>query len=253
MIKKSLYLILAIVLILPMVVIFYLSLVNHWSYPNIFEVHISWSLWAEFFSGNNNIFKSVFLSLFLSTIIASTATIFGFLVSQQLYEKPLFFKLAYFPYLIAPVVFGAMLQFYFTLIGLTGSFWGVLLAQILFVFPYSVLLFSTFWDERVRQTAFQSTTLGANTWEVFRTVLLPMSKPWIFLCFVQCFLISWYEYGITQLIGIGKIETLPIKTMLFIKEANPHLAALSACIMVFPIISFLLLNRQLFLKKEVTA
>ena len=230
---------------------FYLSLVSHWSFPKIFDVSISWSLWAEMFSGNSNILQSALLSLFLSTIIASTATFFGFFVSQQLSDRNLFLKLSYFPYLIAPVVFGAMLQFYFTLIGLSGSVWGVLLAQILFVFPYSVLLFSTFWNERIRQTAFQSMTLGANTWQVFLTVLLPMSKPWLFLCFVQCFLISWYEYGITQLIGVGKVETLPIKTMLFIKEANPHLAALSACIMVFPIVLFLIVNRQLFLKREI--
>jgi len=253
MIKKSLYLVLVTVLVLPVVVMLYLSVVNQWSFPKIFDVSISWRLWADFFSGNTSMLKSVLLSLFLSTIIASTATFFGFFVSQQLSDRPLFIKLSYFPYLIAPVVFGAMLQFYFTLLGLTGSVWGVLLAQVLFVFPYSVLLFSTFWNESVRQTAFQSTTLGATTWEVFSTVLFPMAQPWLYLCFLQCFLISWYEYGITQLIGIGKVETLPIKTMLFIKEANPHLAALSACIMVFPIVSFLIINRQLFAKKEVIA
>ncbi|MCB0682427.1 MAG: ABC transporter permease subunit, partial [Saprospiraceae bacterium] len=121
--------------------------------------------------------------------------------------------------------------------------------QVLFVFPYGLLFLSTFWNDRLKQTAFQATTLGASSWQLYRSVLIPMARPWLFICFVQCFLISWFEYGITQLIGVGKVPTLTIRTMQYVREADPHQAALASCLMVLPVLLLLVVNQRLFLKR----
>ena len=160
-------------------------------------------------------------------------------------KKQLLLKSAFLPYTIAPVVMGAMMQYYFIKIGISGSVPGVMIAQLLFILPYSVLLFSTFWSVKIRQMIHQAKTLGASDQTVNRTILLPLSGPWLFLCFVQCFLISWFEYGMTRLVGVGKVETLTIKVMLFVEEANPYLAAVSACLMIFPVLILLIINGRL--------
>lgn len=202
---------------------------------------------------SNGLFVSFLLSIFISGSIAVLATLFGYFISRQLLfdkNQSRFIQLAFYPYLIAPVILGAMLQFYFVRFNLTGTTLGVFIAQAFFIFPYSVLLLSTFWNDKIRQLAFQAKSLGATDRQVNQQVLFPMARPWILLSLVQCFLISWFEYGITQYIGVGKVETLTIRAMNFVKEANPHQAALSACLMILPVLLILVINQQLLTKRS---
>lgn len=228
-------------------------MVSAWSYPQLWSARFTTNNWLGLFRADNPLLHSLLLSLSVSVTIAVTATVFGFTVSKQLlfsekYQK--WVRLAFYPYLIAPVVLGSMLQFYFVRLGLTGTLGGVLLAQALFILPYSVLLIATFWSDRVRQLAFQASSLGASSWQVNRTVLLPLARPWLVLCLVQCFLISWFEYGITRVIGVGKVPTLTIQAMHFVKEANPHQGALAACLMILPVLLVLVANQHLLIKRE---
>lgn len=250
--KRGVYIIMAILLFLPLVAMVYLSFVSDWGFPDIWNVEITFRYWRQLFNGQIGLGYSFGLSLLLSLVIASSATAFGFLISKLLLfdtKHGGLLQLAFYPYLIAPVVFGAMLQFYFIRMGLAGSFLGVLLAQMLFVFPYAVLLQSTFWNDQIKQIAFQATTIGASRGQLFRGILLPMARPWLTICFVQCFLISWFEFGITELIGVGKVETLTISVMRFVREANPHYAALSACLLVLPLILMVVVGNRFFIKK----
>lgn len=252
--RKAAYIAASLLLTLPLLGILYLSLTTDWGYPQLWGAHFTVRYWADFFKAGDGLLGSLSLSLGLAFFIGISATFFGFFITRfmlfQQQQSVKLLKLAYFPYLIAPVVFGAMLQYYFIRMGLSGSFFGVLLAQMIFIFPYSVLFLSSFWNDRVRQTAFQATTMGASETQVNRHVLLPMARPWLFICFVQCFLISWFEYGITRVIGVGKVDTLTIQVMMFVNEANPHLAALAACILVIPVLLLLAINKKIFLKRS---
>lgn len=233
--------------------IVYLSIVSAWTFPDLWDAHFTLEYWQKLFQRESDLLGSLLLSIFISSVISIAASTFGFLISRELMfnqKKQRLIQLAFYPYLIAPVVLGAMMQFYFVRWNLAGTLMGVLLAQALFIFPYSVLLMSTFWTDRIRQIAFQASSLGASDWMVNKTILIPMARPWLLLSLVQCFLISWFEYGITQLIGVGKIETLTIKAMFYIKEASPHQAALAACLSVLPVIIILFINQQLIFKRR---
>ena len=194
--KRIGYLLTASFLLLPLLTIGYLSVATQWTFPKLWQGPFTMQYWSGLIQSGNALAASLALSLGVSITIAGSATVFGFVVSKQLAfgaKTRGLLRLAYFPYLIAPVVFGSMLQFYFVRLGLTGSIAGVWLAQVLFVFPYGLLFLSTFWNDRLKQTAFQATTLGASSWQLYRSVLIPMARPWLFICFVQCFLISWFE------------------------------------------------------------
>ncbi|WP_204314462.1 hypothetical protein, partial [Klebsiella aerogenes] len=71
--------------------------------------------------------------------------------------------------------------------------------------------------------------LGGTNIVALTSVIIPLSKPLLLVCFFQCFLISWFEYGLTSVIGYGKIQTLTIKVYQFLTEANIYYAALSCC------------------------
>lgn len=248
---RALYGLTAALLLLPLLAVLYLSVVTQWSYPQLLEATFTGQYWIDLLQGESNLLRSLGLSLLIASLISVSALLFGFTISGQLTATPRRAKwlpLAFYPYLIAPVVLGAMLQFYFVRFQLSGSLGGVMLAQVLFIFPYAVLFMSTFWNDRVRQTAYQALTLGATQRQLYQTVLIPMAKPWLFICWAQCFLISWFEYGITRLVGVGKVVTLSVVLMQYVEEANPHLAALAACLMILPVLLLLLLNQRIFLK-----
>ncbi|MEZ4951014.1 MAG: hypothetical protein R2784_16760 [Saprospiraceae bacterium] len=95
------------------------------------------------------------------------STTFGFLISKQLaFENKKWIKLAYFPYLIAPVVFGTMLQFYFNRFNLSGNIGGVD-SPIAFHFSIQHIIVVTFWNERIKQMAFQA-SVGCQQPELYR-------------------------------------------------------------------------------------
>jgi putative spermidine/putrescine transport system permease protein len=238
-------------LLLPMLSLIYLSVVQQWSYPQLWDAAFTWENWGNALGGTDGLLASFVTSALLALTIGLVATAGGFVVGRAIMyhrRQRWLLSLAYYPYLIAPVVLGVMLQFYFIKLGITGTVVGVIVAQFLFIFPYAVLYFAGFWTAQTRAIEGQATTLGASRWQVYRKVLLPMARPWLAICFFQCFMISWFEYGVTQYVGIGKVSTLTVRTMQYVKEANPHVAAVAACLMVLPLVAFLLLNRRLLIR-----
>jgi putative spermidine/putrescine transport system permease protein len=77
---------------------------------------------------------------------------------------------------------------------------------------------------------------------------LPLAKSTLLLCFFQCFLISWFEYGLTHFIGAGKVKTLTVSVFSYVNEANPFLAALAGFLLILPSVLLLLANKKLIFK-----
>ena len=94
-------------------------------------------------------------------------------------------------------------------------------------------------------------TLGGNTWQAYTRVLFPMAKGAIMTCFFQIFLISWFEYGLTALVGVGKVQTLTLKVFQYVNEANIFFAALASCLLVFPPLLLLWLNKRFVFSRMV--
>lgn len=240
------------VLVFPLCALLLLSVVQQWAYPQLWNSIFTEDNWLLAISGSHGLMGSLVKSILFSSLIAMLCTATGFIVSRYISYHPrkqLLLSLAYYPYVIAPVVLGIMLQYYFIKLSIAGTWAGVFAAQLLFVFPYGILLFSGFWTAQVKATEGQAFTLGASPCQTLRWVLIPSAKEWVFVCYFQCFLISWFEYGITQLIGVGHIDTLTIRVMQFVREANPYLAAVASCLMIAPPLLLLAINRKAFLAR----
>lgn len=221
----------------PIAALLYLSLVADWQYPRLISAHFTAQHWVELFTGEGGLAASLWRSLLLALAVALTCTFLGFVFAGFLVLRAgslRWFQLAVYPYLISPVVLGTMLHFYFVWLGLAGQMAGVFLAQVLFIAPYATLVFYTFWTARKRAIAHECQSLGATVTQLYRRVLVPMARPWIGLCAVQCFLLSWFEYGLTRVVGMGKVQTLTVEVMRYTAEANLHYAAASGVLMFIP-------------------
>lgn len=243
---------LAMIFLFPFFFLGFLSLSARWRFPDLQPGYFGWQNWIDVFTIQTGLLSSLSLSLLISLTVAVVSTGLGFVVSKQIAyhpRKPLFTLLTYFPYILSPVVFGACLLFIFMVLGLFGNAVGVVLAQFIVAFPYSLIFFGSFWGKKTQALEELVATLGGNNVQAFYKVLLPMAKGMLLVCFFQTFLISWFEYGLTSVIGGGKVQTLPVKVFFYVKEANFYYGALSGCLLMLPPVLLLWLNKRYIFNK----
>ena len=75
--------------------------------------------------------------------------------------------------------------------------------------------------------------LGANHWEAFQLVTLPLLMPGIIASALLCFTVSFYDYVITILVAGVNSETLPMVIYAMARKGvSPEVNALSVMITV---------------------
>jgi len=251
LLKRSFLAVVVLFCIGPFFYLIGLSLVTSWPYPSILPESYSFDLWARMLTGSGALISSFFLSLVISLIVAATSTSAGFMTGKYIAyhkHKSLLLFLAYVPYIMSPVILGTCLMYLYIKGNLTGSTAGVILAQTMFAYGFSIVFFSAFWNHRIRALEDLVYTLGGSVAHAYKTVLLPISKNALLICFFQTFLISWFQYGLTLLIGSGKVQTLPIKVYEYVGEANIYYAALASCLLVIPPALLLWANKRFVFK-----
>ena len=251
--KKIILAILFALFILPFGYLLLLSLASSWRFPEVFPgQNLSFIHWISLGNAGINWMSSLATSTIIALIVGGLSTTAGFLSSRILSTHParsLWLMLAYFPYAFSPVIYAYCLSFLFNILNLAGTFWGVLIAQFILTYPFAVLLFFNHFDRQLREMEAVARTLGSSTSAVFWKILLPISKNTLLICFFQVFLISWFDYGLTAVIGLGQVKTLSIMVYQYIGEANIHVAAIAACLLSFPPLILLWFNNQFVFKK----
>ncbi|MGD8428325.1 MAG: ABC transporter permease subunit, partial [Balneolaceae bacterium] len=230
-----------------------LSVAGRWIFPSVFPDFLTLRRWDSLLSETNDLFGSLILSLIIALLVATISTFLGFFSSRHIaYHKSRssLMRLSYFPFVLSPVIYAAVLYNYFIRLGLSGNILGVILGQLLIAYPYAVILFNGFWNNRMQDIEKLVQTLGGNRWQTYKRVLLPMAQGFLLVCFFQTFLISWFEYGLTTIIGVGKVQTLTLKVFQYINAANFYNAALCSSLLVIPPIILLYINKRYLFQRR---
>jgi len=241
-------------ILFPFIFMVLLSLSSSWRFPEVLPGYFGFKNWVTVLGSETGLLQSFIISTVISLSVGIVSTFSGFLISRAVFyhkKKGILTLFAYFPYVLAPVVFGACLSYFFLKMGLFGNVTGVIVAQFLIAFPYALIFFGSFWNKKIKSYEDLVATLGGTSQQTFFKVLLPLAKSMLLICFFQTFLISWFEYGLTSIIGVGKVQTLTIKVFLFIKEANYYYGALSCCLLIFPPVVLLYFNKRYVFKNLV--
>ncbi|WP_373549369.1 ABC transporter permease [Haliscomenobacter sp.] len=251
--KKVILAVLFALFILPFGYLVLLSVASSWRFPEVFpSQNLSLIHWASLSRTGVDWLSSLATSALVAGVVGCLSTTAGFLSSHVLSihsSRKLWITLAYFPYAFSPVIYAYCLSFMFNVLDLTGTLGGVLIAQFILTYPFAVLFFFNHFDQQLREMEALARTLGSSTTVVFWKILLPISKHTLLICFFQVFLISWFDYGLTSVIGLGQVKTLSIMVYQYIGEANIHVAAIAACLLSFPPLVLLWFNHQFVFKK----
>jgi putative spermidine/putrescine transport system permease protein len=148
------------------------------------------------------------------------------------------------PLMIPPVVLGIAFLRFFTEIGLSGTFLGLMLSHVIIVMPFAlrlVIAAASGSDPQLEQAA---VSLGASTWQSFRRVTLPLILPGVVSGWVLAFITSFDEVTMTVFIASPRTTTLPVRLFLYIQDnIDPLVAAVSAALIFLTIAAMLLLDR----------
>jgi putative spermidine/putrescine transport system permease protein len=252
--KKSMVATALLLSVIPFLLLLMLSLAQGWMYPQVLPGAYSTGRWGAMLHGTNGLAASLFLSLTIAFTTATIATIAGILISRAIashkHKQWLLFA-CYFPLALSPVIYSLLLNHFFIQANLTGTAIGVVLAQLLVAIPLCILLLSSCWSRQLQALEQTGATLGSSPAQVFFKIVLPVVRPQLTICFIQAFLISWFEYGLTTIIGVGKVQTITVKVYQYIAEANVFDAALACCIIVLPLAFLLWINKRFVYSKTI--
>ena len=101
------------------------------------------------------------------------------------------------------------LYMFFQSVGILGTVTAVTIAQTALNLALVIYLMRNFFNDIPRELDEAALTEGANEWQVFWKILLPLARPGIAVTGMISFLFSWNEFLFAFMIGGTGAQTLP--------------------------------------------
>ncbi len=190
--------------------------------------------------------RALWNALYNSLIIGCSATIvsafLGTLAAIALYRYRSFFQmthyaLIYTPLVIPDILTGVSLLLFFVFINLKLGLFSVFLAHTTFCMSYVAMVVLARLQNFDFSVIEAAQDLGANSWNVFRRVTIPLLSPGIAAGALLAFTLSIDDFVITFFVVGPGSTTLPIYVYSMIKFGSPPLInALSTVLIVMTFI-----------------
>jgi spermidine/putrescine transport system permease protein len=196
-----------------------------------------WAAW-----NNGAIIQSVRVSLLVAFITTFIATILGTLAALALarYQRThslLYNGLFYLPVIIPEIVTGFATVIFLALIGFKLGLTTVIIAHVAFTTSYVVFVVRARlagMDETLEQAAMD---LGANEWQTFYKITLPLLTPGIVSAALLTFTLSLDDYVITSFVAGSSAATLPLQIYSMVKTGiTPEINAISTVLLLVTVL-----------------
>ena len=226
----------ALYLLAPVLVVVATS-VTTTAYP-VFPPHGFTLRWYGEFLNNPEFMSGVRLSALLAFAATLIATCLGTAAALGLARGPRRTRSALAALFLSPIVFpaivlGLALLIFYSRVGFSGSFAGLVAAHVVLVTPFVVRLVAASlaeFDDSVEEAA---RNLGAGWPRVFFQVTLPIIRPGVVAGAVFAFIISFDELVVTLFLAGPGMQTLPIWIYSFVQyNSTPIISAISTTLIV---------------------
>ena len=238
-----------VMVLLPLIPLLIWSFSHRWYFPTLLPTEWSLRAWSYIFSANSKVLTALGNSLLVAAAVTVISLVVGLPAGRvmglyQFRGKTVVWFLLLAP-TIVPVLAVAMgIHIAFIRYGLADTLLGVILVHLVPVLPYMVLILAGVFANFDTDYEAQACTLGANTYQMFYHVTLPMILPGMVVGALFAFIISWSQYILTLLIGGGRVITLPVLLFSFANSGDNAVTAALSIVFVAPAILFLLLTTR---------
>ena len=207
--------------------------------------------WYRKLSGNEEILRSAWRSVWIAmatTVLASTIGVSAAIALFRYdFRGKSILKAMLFPPIAIPwlIIGTAMLVFFFW-IGIGRGAPAVLLGHVALALPYVIVVvgarLATF-DIQLEEAA---RTLGANPWQVTRSVTLPWIAPGVVAGALFAFAVSFDQFVVSYFLAKPGDATLPVMIYTAIRKGfTPEINAISTIIIVVSMAVMLQASRHL--------
>jgi putative spermidine/putrescine transport system permease protein len=205
-----------------------------------------WSLqWYQNYLERPGWVPATFLSIRVATATAVLATVLGTAASLALVRGRFPGRNAVNSFIVSPLVVPGIIvaigvYFFYAQVKLVGNPLGLMLAHTSLALPFVVTNVSATllgFDERLE---FAAMNLGANRWQTFRRVTLPIIRPGVFAGALFAFITSFDELIVALFVSGSGAVTLPRKMWDSLRqEIDPTIAAVSTILIALSIVILL--------------
>lgn len=208
--------------------------------------------WFEEVLADRAIMNSMWLSLHLGLTAATIATAIGASAAYVLarYKVPYGETLQMvllMPLLIPHLIMGVGLLLAWRMMGLPKNFMLLLVGHVAVILPVVVLVTRHRFASISPSLEQAARTLGANGWQVFLSITLPLVAPALVIAFLYAFMSSFDELTATLFWRPVNVETVTTQVMGMLNFSTDHrVNALATILIVFslavPLLGFLLVK-----------
>lgn len=179
--------------------------------------------------------RVAFMVMVLSTVLGVAASLA--LVRASFPGKEIVNLIIVSPLVVPAIIVAIAIYGLYVQLRLVQTFWGLVLAHTVLAIPYVIVNVSATlrgFDIRLEQAA---QSLGANGWQTFRHVTLPLISPGIFAGAVFAFIASFDELIVALFIAGARSRTLPMRMFEGLRmEIDPTIAAVSSMLITFSVL-----------------
>lgn len=214
---------LAIVILLPLVVTAVWAFAEIWRFPAIVPQRMGLGYWQETLS-RTDVWQALWLSLSLTTTVTAISAAICFPAAYAFARLDFpgrnllflaFLSVQAFPKFGLIVATATI----FLTLHLVGTFWGVVLIQLVGTLLYMIWIpVSAFQgvDRRLEEAA---RDVGAKPMRVFWSITLPQALPTLSAAVLITFVSTFYETDAAWLIGLPNVRTMPMVMISFINNS----------------------------------
>ncbi|MGA8115296.1 MAG: carbohydrate ABC transporter permease [Actinocatenispora sp.] len=147
---------------------------------------------------------------------------------------------------IAAVILPLFLMF--RLLGLIDSLPGLILAYLTFNLPFAIWLMGAFFAEIPASVEESALVAGANRWQTFWYVALPLARAGLVTTGVLCLVFAWNDYAFATAFSGPRSQTLPIAASQLVTQTGidwGQLTAIGTIVVAPMVIAGLVVRRWL--------
>ncbi|MCX2726047.1 ABC transporter permease [Thermomicrobium sp. 4228-Ro] len=198
--------------------------------------------WYENFFARSDWTSATIQSIRVALTVMVLSTVLGVAASLALVRGSFpgkeFVNLIIVSPLVVPTIIVAIAIYgLYVRLHLVQTFWGLVLAHTVLAIPYVIVNVTATlrgFDIRLEHAA---QSLGANGWQTFRYVTLPLISPGIFAGAVFAFIASFDELILALFIAGARGRTLPMRMFEGLRmEIDPTIAAVSSMLITFSVL-----------------
>ncbi|MFO1350524.1 MAG: ABC transporter permease [Gammaproteobacteria bacterium] len=216
----------------------------------LYQLPFEWSTtWFAQLAGNQRLLRAGWNSIAIALATAVIATTLGTLAAlafaRYRFRGVMLLQILLFPPIAIPwlIIGTAMLVFFFW-IGIGRGLHAMLLGHVALALPYVIVVVGARLKNHGTALEEAAATLGADPWQAFWRVTLPVLAPGIVAAAAFAFAISFDQFVISYFLAAPGVTTLPVEIYSAIRKGfTPEINAISTLVIVFSTALLLLVAR----------